>query len=86
MNRIIVDYKKLNQEIIALLVDKFPDGFSDHDIIEFKNGNGDYVECVEVKTTDTIYLVKINHKLNKIMEVFTDEEDELLDNLDFENE
>lgn len=63
MKRIIVDYAKLTNEILNLLVDKFPDGYDDSDIIRFKNAKNELIEAVEVRTEDTIYLVKVSTKL-----------------------
>lgn len=68
MKRIIVDYNKLNTEILDLLVKKFPDGYDDNDIISFRNSNGEQIESVEIRTNDTIYLVKIGKKLLKAIQ------------------
>lgn len=68
MKRIIVDYKKLTQEILNLLVEKFPDGYGIRDIIKFTNHKGQYIEAVEVSTNDTTYLVKISDELVDSME------------------
>lgn len=68
MKRVIVDYKKLNKDIVNLLVEKFPDGYSDKDIIAFKNHHNDTIEAVEVKTVDTIYLVKISERLAGVIQ------------------
>lgn len=75
MKRIIVDYSKLTNEILNLLVDKFPDGYDDSDIIRFKNHKDETIEAVEVRTEDTIYLVKISTKLSDRMVNFDDDED-----------
>jgi hypothetical protein len=64
MKRVIVDYSKLTSEILNLLVDKFPDGYDDSDIIRFKNAKDETIEAVEVRTEDTIFLVKISMKLS----------------------
>lgn len=74
MKRIIVDYKKLTPEILSLLVEKYPDGYDDKHIIKFKNAKNESVEAVEVRTEDTIYLVKISTKLEVTMADF-DEDD-----------
>ncbi|MGP2569846.1 hypothetical protein ACT4R9_01930 [Ornithobacterium rhinotracheale] len=74
--RVIVDYKKLNNEILSLLVEKFPDGYGDQDVIVFKNAKGETVEAVEVQTEDTVYLVKISQRLEIVMEEFEDDDDE----------
>ena len=68
MKRKIVDYNKLNTEILDLLVKKFPDGYDDNDIISFRNSNGEQIESVEIRTNDTIYLVKIGKKLLKAIQ------------------
>ncbi|WP_396159264.1 DNA primase [Flavobacterium sp.] len=75
MRRIIVDYAKLTGDILNLLVDKFPEGYDDSDIIRFRNAQNELVEAVEVKTEDTIYLVKVSTKLASRMEKFDEEED-----------
>lgn len=75
MRRIIVDYAKLTGDILNLLVDKFPEGYDDSDIIRFRNAQNELIEAVEVKTEDTIYLVKVSTKLASRMEKFDEEED-----------
>jgi len=67
MKRVIVDYKKLTPEIVSLLVQKYPDGYGDKDIITFKNSKQQTVEAVEVITDETIYLVKISTQLQNTM-------------------
>jgi hypothetical protein len=74
MNRKIVDYKKLTPEILSLLVDRYPDGYDDNHIITFKNANNDTIEAVEVRTDDTIYLVKVSSRLVSSMANY-DEDD-----------
>lgn len=70
MKRVIVDFKKLNQDILELLVAKFPDGYDETDIITFRNASYELIEAVEVKTEDTTYLVKISKRLADTMEKF----------------
>jgi len=74
MRRIIVDYKKLTPEILSLLVSKYPDGYDDDHIITFRNAKNELIEAVEVKTEDTIYLVKVSARLEVSMANF-DEDD-----------
>lgn len=74
MKRIIVDYKKLTPEILGLLVEKYPDGYDDDQVISFKNAKNETVDAVEVKTEDTVYLVKVSTRLENTMANF-DEED-----------
>jgi hypothetical protein len=68
LKRVIVDFKKLTPEILALLVEKYPDGYDDDNVISFKNANNELVEAVEVITNDTKYLVKVSTKLEVTME------------------
>ncbi|TLP76995.1 hypothetical protein [Maribacter sp. ACAM166] len=68
LNRVIVDFKKLTPEVLKLLVDRYPDGYDDRNIISFRNAQGERIEAVEVLTVDTKYLVKISAKLEYTME------------------
>ena len=77
MKRIIVDYAKLTNEILTLLVERFPDGYDDSNIIRFKNHKNETIEAVEVRTEDTIFLVKISTKLADRIINF-DEDDDLV--------
>jgi hypothetical protein len=75
MRRIIVDYAKLTGDILNLLVDRFPEGYDDSDIIRFRNAQNELIEAVEVRTDDTIYLVKVSTKLASRMEKYDEEDD-----------
>ena len=74
MKRVIVDYKKLTPEILSLLVEKYPDGYDDDQIISFKNAKNETVDAVEVRTEDSIYLVKVSTRLENTMANY-DEDD-----------
>ena len=74
MKRRIIDYEKLTTEVLDLLVEKFPDGYNYDDIMTFQNAKGETVKAVEVRTKDTIYLVKIGMKLEQKMEDYSEEE------------
>lgn len=81
MKRIIVDYAKLTNEILSLLVEKFPDGYDDTDVIQFTNAKGELIEAVEVRTEDTIYLVKVSTKLQDRIENFEEEDISSVDSI-----
>jgi hypothetical protein len=86
MKRIIIDYKKLTQHILDLLIEKFPDGYAENDIIVFRNAQNEIVEAVEVRTEDTIYLVKVSQRLIDSMESHEDDvDDDIMDSDDNEN-
>lgn len=75
MKRVIVDYAKLTNEILNLLVEKFPDGYDDSNIVRFRNAKNELIEAVEVRTDDTIYLVKVSTKLADRIENFDEDEE-----------
>jgi hypothetical protein len=68
MKRIIVDYAKLTNEILDLLVEKFPEGYEETDVISFTNSKSELIEAVELRTDDAIYLVKVSKRLADRME------------------
>ncbi len=70
MLRKLVDYKKLSHEVANLLIESYPHGYGDSDIISFKNLKGEIIEAVEVKTDDIIYLVKISKSLSDFFSNF----------------
>jgi hypothetical protein len=86
MRRVIIDYKKLTPEILTLLTQKFPDGYGDNDVITFDNHKNETIEAVEVKTEDTIYLVKIGSKLHYTMLNFDKDMPNEDNNIDLSNE
>ena len=43
LKRVIVDFKKLTPEILALLVERYPDGYDDDHIISFRNAKNEMV-------------------------------------------
>ena len=80
MKRTIIDYKKLTPELLNKLVEMFPYGYNDEDIIRFKNAQGELIEAIEIKTDDTDYLVKVSKGLATSIENFDEdsfEDDEL---------
>ncbi|GAL66827.1 hypothetical protein [Jejuia pallidilutea] len=82
LKRVIVDFKKLTPEILALLVEKYPDGYDDDHIISFRNQHNEIIEAVEVTTSDTKYLVKVSTKLEVTMENYDEDDYEEFDNDD----
>ncbi|AKA36286.1 MAG: hypothetical protein CMH48_03445 [Muricauda sp.] len=70
MNRILIDYRKLPHDVASLLIELYPHGYGDEDLIVLKKPNGEIIEAVEVKTNDTIYLVKISKSLANFISNF----------------
>lgn len=75
MKRVIVDYLKLDTDILDLLIEKYPDGYEYDDIITFQNSEGKTISAVEVRTDEVIYLVKISTKLEQAMEDYAQDDD-----------
>ena len=82
LKRVIVDFKKLTPEILGLLVEKYPFGYDEHNIVKFKNAQGESVEAVEVIAGDTKYLVKVSVKLEVTMENYDEDDYEDFDDND----
>ena len=67
MRRIIIDHKKLTPALAARLLEKFPNGYGDEDLISFKASGGEWVEAVELQTPEALYLVKISKRLASLL-------------------
>jgi len=76
MQRKIVDHSKLSPELLELLVETYPYGYDDTDTIRFQNAKGEKVECLEIKTDDTVYLVKVSKHLATAMDEFDADDDD----------
>lgn len=82
LKRVIVDFKKLTEEILNLLVEKYPNGYKEKDIIVFRNAQNEIIEAVEVRTEDTVYLVKVSQRLADTMEDYDGDDDDDFDDND----
>jgi hypothetical protein len=85
LKRVIVDFKKLTPEVLKLLVERYPDGYDDRNVITFRNSQGERIEAVEVITEDTKYLVKISTKLEVTMANYDEEDYEDFEDDDHES-
>ena len=74
MKRIIIDHKKLTPTLAALLLENYPEGYGDEDLIAFKNSRGEWVEAVELQTDEALYLVKISKSLSNLLSSFNVED------------
>lgn len=86
MLRKIVDYKNISNEILEKLVALYPYGYSDDDIITFRNAKNEVIEAVRVDTPEIVYLVKVGNRLVKVMEDFNEDNDDVEDNEETNNE
>ena len=76
MKRIIIDYKKLTPEMAGLLLERYPEGYGDEDLIAFKNPRGEWIEAVELHTPEALYLVKISKSLTDLLAALEEEDPE----------
>ncbi|NJB82306.1 hypothetical protein [Wenyingzhuangia aestuarii] len=81
MKRIIIDHTKVTDEILNIIMEDYPDGYTDRDVLKFKNHKGEQVEALEIRLNDDIYLVKVGTKLDKAIDAFVedDSDDEPVD-------
>ena len=85
MKRILIDYKKLDPQVTNLLIETYPDGYGDEDIISFRNLNGEFIEAVELQTEDTLYLIKISKSLSHFIANFDENISEDIEGLQDES-
>ncbi|MDM8159307.1 hypothetical protein QUH73_05710 [Labilibaculum sp. K2S] len=71
MKRVIKDFKSIGIELIQRLIKTFPDGIYEEDLISITKPNGDKINVVELRTEDTIYLIKMNPELQRRIDSFT---------------
>ena len=67
---------------ILRINDFLSDSIQDEDIIIFTNANGEMVQAVELRTEDTMYLVKISKSLSNFISNFEDAIERELDSKD----
>ena len=58
------------------MLEKYPQGYGDDDIISFRNAKGEWVEAVELQTPETLYLVKIGTNLSYLLSHFEEIEND----------
>jgi len=56
--RIVKDYEKLNEEVLASIKLQYPKGFSQH-LITFKNREGKFVSALPFETESYYYLIRM---------------------------
>jgi len=64
--RMAIDYKNLTEEMLSLLDEQYPTGFSGH-YIKFPNSKGEIISAVRLETDDIIYLVKVSAHQRQIL-------------------
>jgi hypothetical protein len=75
MKRIIKNYATLSPELRQLLTAEYPDGIAAKDIVSFRDVKGNRLHGVELKTEDTLYLIKVEGILERVAAAAEDGED-----------
>lgn len=65
MLRKVIRPNQLDEKTTLQLLKTYPSGYGDRDVISFRNHKGKKVQAVELKTTDTVYLIKTNNDLGE---------------------
>ena len=61
--KIVVSYKNLPPEIVELVKEKYPKGYSDV-LMKIDKGNGQFFYAITLDTEDTDYLIKVDVKID----------------------
>ena len=74
--KVVVDYEKLNDELVEQIKLVYPSGFSQH-LISFTNGKGEKISALRFETDEKIYLIRMSSKMaEKIVEEDSDYDDD----------
>ncbi len=61
-SRIVVDYEKLDAELVEQIKLVYPSGFSQH-LVSFVNSKGEKVSALRFETFEKIYLIRMTTKM-----------------------
>lgn len=81
MKRIIKEFKSTPSHVLALITEQYPYGYDDTHLVNFMNSKGEYQHAIEVKTDDTVYLIKLDRHLDQHFDEFLNDEDEVKEEL-----
>jgi hypothetical protein len=65
--KLVVSYKNLAPELIELLKEKYPKGYSD-DLMKVNKGNGEFFYAITLDTEAADYLIKVDVKIDSEMD------------------
>jgi hypothetical protein len=65
--KLVVSYKNLAPELVAILKEKYPKGYSE-DLIKVTKSDGDFFYAVTLDTETVDYLVKVDVKIDSEIE------------------
>ncbi|MDR2383289.1 MAG: hypothetical protein LBD76_05325 [Prevotellaceae bacterium] len=65
--KLVVSYKNLSPELVTLLKETYPKGYSDY-LIKVNKGNGEFFYAITLDTETADYLVKVDVKIDSEIE------------------
>jgi hypothetical protein len=65
--KLVVSYKNLSPELVNLIKERYPKGYSDY-LIKVNKGNGEFFYAVTLDTEAVDYLVKVDVKVDSEIE------------------
>ena len=71
--RVVISYKNLTPELLELVKEKYPHGFTDH-MIRVEKGPADFFYAIVLETADVSYLIKVDVKVDTGSEEEEDKE------------
>ncbi len=77
MNRVIIDYHNVTSDLMNSIKKQYPYGYSDEDMIVFRNSRKEIIKAIEVTHDDTDYLVKVSKRLALHLDNLNDEIEEI---------
>ena len=87
MQRLIRSFNTLSEDLRDKLQEQYPDGIDNNHIRTIATAKGDSLRVIELRTSEAIYLIKINAESREEIEQFLDQEEApgaLADDLDGE--
>jgi DNA-directed RNA polymerase subunit delta len=75
MQRLIRSFNTLTDELKEMLQQQFPDGIDSTHIKTVPTAKGEILRVIELRTSDAMYLIKINSESRAEIEEFLDQED-----------
>jgi len=72
--RAVVSYANLSPELLDVIKEKYPKGYADYmdEIMKISKPDGTFFHAIKIETSDAIYLVKVDVKIDDYAEVEKD--------------
>jgi len=75
MQRLIRSFNTLTEDLREKLQEQYPDGIDNNHIRTIATAKGDSLRVIELRTSEAIYLIKINAESREEIEQFLDQEE-----------